>query len=297
MDKDRQELRQYLLGMLPEDEAVELDERLFSGEEMLHRLQEEQETLSEDFVSGRLSPEEAAQFREQCSRSPRLRGNVEELKTLLAGLRQRTEAIRAPAALTPARPRLRERWLWVLSPALAAALCVVAVLYVQERHAVERLQTTTQEAAVQAPIEGEPVSGGQPYAAFLAASVTRGAGSTPQIAIPPAASTVDLQVEVRDAVSSNGDWTVTLLQGGEPIWKSARVRLQKLGAETFLELHLAAGVLRPGAYSVQWARAGEPGSAGASAMTSGATTAGVTTSGRAESGPAESRQFVVAQAK
>lgn len=58
MNIDRQELRDYLLGRMPENLASDLDTRLFSGDELLHRLQEEQDLLSEDFVYGRLTPED-----------------------------------------------------------------------------------------------------------------------------------------------------------------------------------------------------------------------------------------------
>ena len=251
MDEEREQLRKYLLGTLGEEQAALIDAQLFSGDAMLRRLQEERELLVEDYVGGRLRAEENRLFREQCARSPELRREVSQMQTLLRGLQHR--AISASSAAS----RFRQRFFLILSPALAAALCIAGFLYVHERRAVRQLQTA-QNAAALLPARTPAGTAGEPFTAFLAATVTRGAGSMPQIVIPGAASSVDLQVEVRDAQASDRQWNVTLAQQGEPVWKSARVDLHVLGPEAYLDLHLDASLLRPGAYTLMFVPSTRP---------------------------------------
>jgi hypothetical protein len=55
MNTNQQQIRDYLLGQLPEDLATELDTRLFASDELNRELQDEQDSLIEDFVYSRLT--------------------------------------------------------------------------------------------------------------------------------------------------------------------------------------------------------------------------------------------------
>jgi len=240
--------------VLAEPEAAALDEQLFRSDDVLSRLEDEQQMLIEDSARGLLSAEEEARFREQCARSPRLSRDAAEVKALLAGLGQR-----GPSARMARTTTLWQRFFVILSPALAVALCVVAFLYVHERHVNgDLLARPDAPAEALAPVQ--PVAGGQPVVAFLAANVVRGGASLPQVVVPSAAAAVELQVEVRGAGVGSGAWSVNLSNAGHPVWMSARVPLRQLGAETFLDLHLDADVLAPGAYELQLASQADPGS-------------------------------------
>ena len=54
------ELRAYLLGRLPDNAAEDLDARLFSDDDLHRAIEQERESLIEDYLRARLSPEEDA---------------------------------------------------------------------------------------------------------------------------------------------------------------------------------------------------------------------------------------------
>jgi hypothetical protein len=252
MDRERQQFRDYLLGVLPEPEAAALDEQLFRSDDALNRLEDEQQILMDDSARGLLSAEEEARFRVQCSRSPQLSRDAAEVKALIAGLSRRRPATRL-AMLAP----LWQRFFLILSPALAAALCVAVFLDLHERRENVILRTQSyKQAETSGPTQ--PAAGGQTFTAFLAANVVRGVTSLPRIVAPANASAVELQVEVRGGSADSGAWTVNLFEGSHPIWTSTRVPLRRVGGETFLDVQLNADVLTPGTYELQLTSPADP---------------------------------------
>jgi hypothetical protein len=249
MDKERGQFRAYLLGVLPEPEAAELDERLFKRDDVLRQMEDEQQLLIDESAKGLLSAEEESRFRAQCSRSPQLKRNLAEIEALIATLQARSAQSRHQE---PSRFWLR--FFAVLSPALAVALCVAAFLYVQQRRMNETLRNRPDSAPMTAAAPSvplQPVAEGKQFVAFLAANVVRGDTSLPRLVIPKAASAVELQVEVHEAGVGADVWHVNISQDGRPVWISTRVPMHQLGPETYLDLHLDASVLTPGAYSMQ----------------------------------------------
>lgn len=63
MSADRQQFREYLLGKMPETVAVDFDARLFEQNTLHDELEQERESLIEDFVHGQLPTEEESLFR------------------------------------------------------------------------------------------------------------------------------------------------------------------------------------------------------------------------------------------
>lgn len=248
--------------MLPEEEAVQLDEQLFSSDEMLESFEAEEERLIEDFVHQELSPEEAWHFRGQCARSPLLRKKVEELEALLAGLGHRRQE---PAETQ--RARGWKRLMPGLAPALALALCCAAALYVHHQHRVSQDRQAALGSASPADSAGRAATTavtrqapakGSTYVAFLPAEVVRGEGSVPHLTLPAGTSDVALQIEVRSSAAEDSLWTVALLARGDSIGRSTRVPLHAAGAEKFLELNLKAKDLEPGAYSLRFSPVADP---------------------------------------
>lgn len=256
-ERERRLLRRYLLGAMAEDESGKLDERLFSGNELLQEVEVEQENLIEAYVRGDLGEEEAVQFEAQCSRSPQLQERVEEFRVLLAALQRKPEVKAAKA-----NARIWDRVLLVLTPALAVAVCILAVVSVRQLRTIRGLNAQAesmpqQAAATPATVQAPGLAAGTPFVAFLTASVPRGEASLPHIAIPSSASLVELQVELKGA--GDGLWNAELLEGNKVVWQSARVQPQHVGQEEFLALYLAASNLPPGSYSVQYGPSASPG--------------------------------------
>jgi hypothetical protein len=258
MQTDRQMLREYLLGALPEDLASDLDARLFSEDELHGQLQEEQNALIEDFVYGRLAPDEEAAFQSQCARSPLLQRKVESFRNFLSALESQSN--QAPLWKVPyfSLPRF-------LAPALALMLCVASLLYLKElrRNAVliSQLQASSRAPGPLTPaLDGKAVS----VVAFLSANVPRGPATTPQIIVPAGARILELQVELHPMATGEVDrerveWDMELLRGDEVLSKAAHVRLRRIGHQTFLPLIIDIGTIHAGSYIVRYSPHSDPG--------------------------------------
>ncbi len=243
---DRQQLRDYLLGRLPEDLAVEFDSRLFASDILRQELEGEQDSLIEDFVYERLTEEEERMFQEQCALSPLLREKVASLRVLLSALERQHDSVPTPFSLN------LKQLFTLLSPALTLLLCFAAFLYVRERH--RNLAVVSQVAAPSPPPKFSAPSSEErmPTVVFLSANVARSSSVMPEIKIPPAGTVVELQVEVRSASSAAGDWDVALLRGSKVIRSSSHAPLHRLGQETYLSLMIDAASIHPGSYSVRY---------------------------------------------
>jgi hypothetical protein len=250
---DRRQLRSYLLGRLPEDQAVYLDSRLFAADALRQELEDEQDSLIEDFVYQRLTEEDERTVLEQCATSQPLREKVASLRVLLAALERQPDSSPVPFSLW------LKRLLLPLSPALALLLCLAAFLYVRGRH--KNAPPVSNLATLSAPTkEGAPTSAqGRPtVVAFLSANVARGPSSVPAIKFPPTGTVLELQVEVRSPASTAEDWDVSLLRNNEVIQSSTDVRLHQLGQETYLSLIIDSTLIRAGSYSVRYSPHTDP---------------------------------------
>jgi len=251
-EPDRQQLRDYLLGRMPEDTAEEVDERLFEGNAVLELLEEERQSLVEDFVGGRLNEEEAALFRSQMARSPELGRKVEDFREFLLALKRET-------AFSEKRKTLSLVFLF-LSPALALLLCVVSLLYVKELHKSADLHAALSAGPQTTQVLSHPYAGDPSLAtAFLSANVSRGSSGPPEILVPANASTLELQVELRAPLPGAKDWKVEVSAGNELLWQSAHTPVRRVGQETFLTAFVNTQDLPPGPYTIRYSPTANPG--------------------------------------
>jgi hypothetical protein len=251
-EPDRQQLRDYLLGRMPEDAAADVDERLFDGTAVLDLLEEERQSLIEDFVGGRLHEEEAALFQSQMARSPELRRKVDDFREFLLALKRET-------GFSEKQRTLSQIFLF-LSPALALLLCVVSLLYVRELNKSANLQAALPAEPQTTQVPSHPYPGDQSLVtAFLSANVPRGSSGPPEILVPANASTLELQVELRDPTPEAKDWKVEVLAGNELLWQSAHTPIRRVGQETFLTVFVNAQDLLPGPYTIRYSPVANPG--------------------------------------
>ena len=250
MKTEPTELRAYLLGKLPDDAADDLDARLFSDDDLHRALEEERESLIEDFLQARLSPQDEARFHALCVRSPELQTQVSSLRTLLAALDKQPLQNLSPA---PAYRRV----FFFASPAFASLLLLVCILYVREIRESSSLHTRIQ-ALTQSPSPNlSPIDGHPTFLAFLSADVPRGPSTLPTFAIPATGSLLELEVEVRNPPDGDSQWNVDLLRGPATVWKSANVPLRRTGRKAYLALFMDRENLQPGSYRVQYSISSE----------------------------------------
>jgi hypothetical protein len=247
------ELRQYLLGVLPEEAAAQLDARLFAEDSLDRELQDEQESLIEDFLAGRLTEEEETFFRAQCLRSPPLQEKVDSLRVLLVALEKQQERASRPAL------SFFFRWSVVTSMALAVTLCIVSFLYVREarKNAILNSQFLASSRAPQPAVH--PIGASSAAVVFLSANVSRGSSSPPEIIAPTVGSLLELQVELHHPPPGENSWDVELLRGSEVVWKSSHILLRSVGQEEFLALFVDGGNLSTGPYAVRYSPSSQHG--------------------------------------
>jgi hypothetical protein len=99
---DEPALRRYLLGMLPEVEAVALEQRYFSDPETFEQVWAAENDLVDDYVAGRLGAGERRLFTERYLASPRHRERVAAaaaLRSSVAGASRARVSRARPAIL------------------------------------------------------------------------------------------------------------------------------------------------------------------------------------------------------
>jgi len=248
MTVDANELRRYLLGDLPAAAAHDLDTRLFA-DDMLHRdLDQEQDSLIDDFLAGGLTTDEEEKVRAQIARSPQLHQKVEAFRTFLAALD--TEPTSRPRS---SLPLFAKATVW-LAPAFAFLLCMAVFVSVREFQKSAALSAQLRAQLQASPQTPAPLSlGNLPAAvAFLSANVVRGASALPEIQVSSTDSLIELQVELRGAPSGENRWDAELLRGADVIWRASQLPLRTVGQEQFLVLYIESGSLQSGNYTVRY---------------------------------------------
>jgi hypothetical protein len=234
---DHEQMRQYLLG-LDTNGLDDLESRMFADDALYLALQEEQDALIDDFLSGQLTPDEARRFREQCDLSFTLRQKVAESRDLRAALEKRRAATHSKAAAR------FPHWFWWLAPAVAGVclLCVFLVFH-RGRGAVapQQAQSTKQEAKPQVPAQAAAVF-------FIPYSVTRGSSDLPVLNIPQSASAIDLQLELSKTAVAGAHWKIELRRGNDIPLLTDEASAQRVGTETFIVAHLTSASLSDGIY-------------------------------------------------
>jgi hypothetical protein len=236
-------LREYLLGRLAEDQAAELDERLFCEDSSHDELVQEQEALLDDFVYNRLPTRDRLAYVRQVERSAELQAQIAERRRLIAAVGR----LPNPVGAAP-----RARFVFFLAPALALLLCVASALYFRELRAKASLQAQVVASAQPAQPTSAPLAQGEPAVAFLSANVTRSGSALPVVDVAHGASLLELQVEVHPSSAAQTKWDAELMRDGEVMWASKNVLLHREGNEAFLDLMLDTRSLNDGAYEVRY---------------------------------------------
>jgi hypothetical protein len=237
---DPEQMRHYLLG-LDTNDLEDFENRLFADDALYLALQEEQDALIDDFLSGQLTADEARRFREQCDLSVTLRCKVAEFRDLRGALEKRRAATHSKAAAR------FPHWLWWLTPAVAG-VCLLCVLLIFHRGrgdvASRQAQSTKQEAKPHVPTQAAAVF-------FIPYSVTRGSSNLPVLNIPQSASAIDLQLELSKTAIAGSHWKIELRRGSDAPLLADEASAQRIGTEIFIVARVTAASLSDGAYTAR----------------------------------------------
>jgi hypothetical protein len=274
----------YLLGELPEETQVQMEDRAFSDPEYMRVIEAVEADLIDAYVRGQLPPEDLRRFESRFLASPERRRKVEFARTWA---QVADEA--KPAAAAQARPATasdaRRSWLEVLgqllrSPmpafqfataALAVILvCVVSWQVVQSNRLrsrigaleAERERLQQQEQALQKTVDAERSRaedlsaqlqrGALANVASLALlpGMLRGEAAAPQLVIPHQAriARVEIHLEPRDRYPQ---FRVELhTERGEEILTRNNLREQKVNNGRGVVLEIPSSALTDGNYEL-----------------------------------------------
>jgi hypothetical protein len=215
-------LFQYLLGSLPEEQQVQIEDRAFADQAYLAELQAAEADLIDAYVRGGLAPAERRDFEQMFLASPQRRGKVAFARTLarLADDHASLPAQERPSssqALVSAWVNLFRGWnpAFQLAAGLATVIFVAGIswLVIRDRELSSRLTAAQdQSSALVQQAEGlrrqldeersrSPKQLAAPIASLvLVPGISRAESRTVQLMMDPAAqlARIEIQLESRD---------------------------------------------------------------------------------------------------
>ena len=211
-------LRDWLLGRLPSAEAEALEQRVLGDDAFGARLQDVETDLLDDLAANRLADGERAVAIARFNATPRARWRLRVARALARFASPARTAHRARPIGDARRAHSRRRWLGVALGAVAA----VAVVAVGVR--------------LRAPVSDATIT-------ILA---DRQRGSAPDAyAVPRAASTVRLQIEVADADPATR-YVLEIADGARVVYGSDALTVRIAGPYRFVEARVPRKALGPG---------------------------------------------------
>jgi hypothetical protein len=248
--------RRYLLGQASEQECAGIERDYFVDEAAGDGIAGVEEALIEDYLAGRLAPDENRQFERHYLASPRHRQRVELIRHLGATAPdQRRIGIEQPQSigLRPGRFRLV-----ALAATVVITVGTVAALWgFLARRSAQQSQARSEPQSAPAsrpststvpePRSGQPASSPQLLAFSLSPTTVRSASDSPSLVIPAGTEVVSLQLEreAADVVVSNPSVVIQRVGGGE-VWRG---NAEVLGV-VFERVDVPAAVLIPDDYAV-----------------------------------------------
>jgi hypothetical protein len=219
--------RQYLLGRLPEDQRVQMGERIFSEEGFYEIVEAVEMDLRDSYARNELSGRDRDDFETHLLRTDRQR-KASRVSSALAR--------NAPKR----RPKTTRSWMH-LALVAAAAMAIPAVFYAaylqQQLRLIQRAEiaSRTQPASLQTPAV---------VSLFLPGIVLRGQETIPQLRLPSSEALVKLEVEV----PAPGPFTVILANtSGAELLRQSGLR----AADGAVSVWFSAGSLPSGELEVR----------------------------------------------
>lgn len=278
-------LTRYLLGQVSPEERAGLEGQYLDDDALFHELIAAENDLIDDYVRGKLGPQEKP-FEEGFLSSPERRERVEFAKSLLAYRRigansdaparerpSRWEAIRSYLGDAPAGVRLALATLLLLTVAGSSWLAVVnGRLYNQIEAALKtqaQAQRQTQElrrqirelqqseATTPRLSEAPPAAGYATLSMTLAPGLTRGADQRENLlAVPRGISEVRLWLKTNGSIRSTYNVILETAEGVQ-VWKSTGLAGHRgAGGGSMITIQIPAKVLKGDDYVLRLFLAG-----------------------------------------
>ena len=250
IENQRERLRQYLLGVLPETEQTALEDEFLNHEDSFEQMVAAENELVDGYVRNQLTAQERRQFEQHYLAHPDRRERVRFAQTLLAKIDQQSESAAEPIAAsrkvagkTSWRQKLSDffqpgNWQlnWAASVALLLLAVTAGVLYLRTRPNPNSQNVATREtpapptpspsasALVQPSVLPSPVAAEKPGSIFATLALTvgglrgEGNGQASRLALSPNVNFVRLQLRLRRL--DYPSYRVSLSPiGGAEVWR------------------------------------------------------------------------------
>jgi hypothetical protein len=279
---DDKQLVQYLLGLLPPEDAERLDEASIVDDEVAARLRGVEDDLVDAYVRGALTGETLARFESHYLLSPRRRQHVAFAGRFLRAVDRKTEPVGAAAGRGSTALKL------VSILAVAAGLLLVAGggLLLQtmrlgrglsvaqnertaiDRHARELEQQLSDLRAANATVtrELERVRGeaanvvrDAPTIALVMLPQTRSIGPVPTLAIPDGAERLGFELRLESNDFPRYQVGLRDPAVNKIVWRSGWIAAKSSAGQPAVRVAVPAGVLKPQHYSLDLSGTGPTG--------------------------------------
>lgn len=241
------EIRDYLLGVLPEKQREEIEQRLFSDDDFHLEVEIAEEELFDDYLQNRLPESERRLFETHFLASPLRRKRLQFARAFNDKISSKTEVPVTPVLPLPARSFTA----WLYPYALAACFLLMAVLgtldyrlsrSVQKEHdKAVSLARQLENAGRQAQVV--------PNSIFQAELVPKGSrsGPQPQLIIPK--DILALQFRLVVPANFRGPARIDLLNdAGQSIFSQQVGQIERAGNQSLVSALIEARYLPPGDY-------------------------------------------------
>jgi hypothetical protein len=238
----------FLLNSLEPEAAVELETLSFTDDELFRRVEEEQQSLIDDFVAGDLTEQEERAFELRLQQTPTLRHQVKEHHLLLEALERRASGARV-SSVAAGWGTFKRGWIYVAGGAALVALVLIVGLVYQARSIRPASGNPTLASNHPKPVVSDGLTEKPDAVFFLASHVTRGFAPLPVLPIPPSAANIELQIELPSTAATVPEWTLADLDG-HPLGSFEKAATQRVGAEVFVSFILESSRLSVGRHSI-----------------------------------------------
>jgi anti-sigma factor RsiW len=228
---DRDQLIQYLLHQMPEEERAALSEQWFTAPELHEALQLAEAELLDAYVRGELPVDERRQVEEHLLGSESQRGKLAFAHALHAAMLARSRA-------------RHTRWFGLAAAGVMIALVGTTVWYAR---GVAQVSSLLERAAPSRQLR--PLSSAV-YALRVSPDSLRGAGEQNRLKLPKAAEILRLDFEFERADQAP-DYSAVVSHAGQTVWSEQGIRGSPRGPAFVVPVWIPANVLAAGVYSVE----------------------------------------------
>lgn len=256
--KEREAIKQYLLGSAPEAELSKLEERILSDDNFYEELLVAEDELIDQYLRGALSEPERSGFVSHFLITDERHEKLRFSRTLRKYLDAKGAVLNESPRLVPARRDSNQRK-WFSSifpvpghPALRLSLAAISLIAVL---GVSWIILTNRLSYEKASDKPQSI-----FIATLSPGLTRDVGATAGISIPPDKDTVRLQLQLESSSHGYRSYSAEL-KTSEASTLLSRDKLQPEVKDTYrvVNLDVPSQILKAGDYQVRLSGVDESG--------------------------------------